>query len=242
MKKFAVWAAATGVALTGMSAQAVTIFNNGPVVNGSGLSLLTAPATTFGFGAQTASGNAVADDFTVAANIVWNVQSLNFYGYQTGSTGFTFQTASWSVVSGGVNGSVVASGTTAVTNAGLVGYRVDATTPTNTQRGIYSAAADVSDFSLAAGTYWLRWSLTGSLASGPWQPPTSDAAIGNAAQSVTNGAFATLVETGSGLNVSLPFTVSGTITVIPEPASVSLMFAGGLAVLGAVRRRRTADR
>ena len=47
------------------ASQAVTLFNNGPAVNGSGLSVLTLPASTFGFGAQAGSGNAVADNFVV---------------------------------------------------------------------------------------------------------------------------------------------------------------------------------
>lgn len=223
-------------AASATTANAQVLFNNGPVVGSDGLSVLSAPYNTFGFGAQTTANNAVAEDFTVTGP-GWNVTSLNFYGYQTNSTAFTFQDATWSVVSGDVNtGTVLFSGTTAVTSGGLVGYRVQDTTLTNTQRGIYEVRVDVPDFSLGAGTYWLRWSLTGTLASGPWQPPTSDSAIGNAAQSQAGAAFATLVEAGSGLNVSLPFQVIG--APVPEPGTYALMLAGGVAVAGLVRRRR----
>jgi hypothetical protein len=234
MKKLVV----AGLMATAFSAQAVVLFNNGPVVNGAGLSVLTAPATTFGFGQQTASGNAVADDFTVAG-ASWTVESLNFYGYQTGSTAFSFTTATWSVVSGNVNtGAVVASGVTAVTSGGLQGYRVASTTLGDTARGIYKVVADVPDFSLPAGSYWMRWSLTGTLASGPWQPPTSDAAVGNAAQSTTAiPTFTTLVEAGGGLNVSLPFTINGSVAAVPEASTSAMMLLGALGLWGATRRR-----
>ncbi|MBC7939331.1 MAG: PEP-CTERM sorting domain-containing protein [Chitinophagaceae bacterium] len=221
------------------TAQAATLFENGPVVNGAGLSILAPPATTFGFGAQTTANNAVAEDFTVPAGPGWTVESFTFYGYQTGSTAFTFTNATWSVVSGNVNtGTVVASGSTAVTSGGRLGYRVTSTTLGDTTRGIYATVADVPNFALGAGSYWLRWSLTGSLASGPWQPPTSDAAVGNGAQSTAGAAFATLVEAGSGLGTTLPFTITGSI--VPEPATNALMVLGALAVLGAARRRAKA--
>jgi hypothetical protein len=222
-------------------ANAAELYNNGPAVT-AGLSVLTSPATTFGFGDQTTAGNIVADDFTIGAGQTWNIQSLGFFGYQTGSTAFTFQQASWSVVSGSVNGTVVASGVTNLTNGGLQGYRVTSTTLTNTQRGIYKAQADVTDFSLGAGQYWLTWSLTGSLASGPWQPPTSDARTGNAMQYTTaSGAFATLTDAGSLLTAELPFVINGTVAAVPEPSSYMLMLAGGLAMAGLVRRRRKQD-
>jgi hypothetical protein len=217
-------------------AHAAELYNNGPVVGGDGLSVIAGGGSTLGFGAQTAANNRVADDFTVTGG-GWTVQSLDFFGYQTGATGFTFQQATWSVVSGSIDGTVVASGVTNVTDGGRVGYRVSPTTLTNTTRGIYKAQADVSDFNLSDGQYWLVWSLTGSLTSGPWQPPTSDGRTGNALQSLAGGAFAGLVDAGNGQTVELPFAINGITAAVPEPSTYMLMLAGGLAV-GAIARRR----
>jgi PEP-CTERM motif len=227
------------------ASQAAAIYNNGPVVpTPGGFSVLTAPRTTFGFGDQTASGNAVADDFVVPAGATWNISSIDFYGYQTGAVGFTFQQATWSVLAGDANtGTVIASGVTTVTNGGLVGYRSQTAAPTDTTRAIYSVQTDMPDFSLTGGTYWLRWSLTGSAASGPWQPPTSDNSVGNARQltSTSGGLYTTLVETGSGLTPTLPFALNGTITnPVPEPGTWAMMLAGAAGVLTMARRRRAA--
>lgn len=227
-----------GILVASGLSQAAELYNNGPVVDGNGKSVLAATATTLGFGNNAFSGLAVADDFNIAAGSKWNVSSLDFYGYQTGSKGFTFQDATWSIVSGDVNeGAVVASGITSVSNGGLLGYRVTASTLSNTQRGIYNAHADVGDFSLDAGHYWLRWSLTGSGASGPWQPPTSDARIGNAAQASLLTDFEALSDTGSGKGVELPFALNGTVSAVPEPETYAMLLAG-LAMVGALARRR----
>ena len=242
MKRFAFAAAAALTISIPAVSHAAVLFNNGAVVNGSGLSVLTAPATTFGFGVQAASNNAVADNFSVGGS-GWNVESLDFYSYQSFAVGFTFTNATWSIVSGDVNtGSVVASGTTAVTNGGLLGYRVTATTLTNTDRAIYRLSADIPDLILASGSYFLRWSLAGTAASGPWQVPLDGPLSGNALQSLASAPYATLAEAGSGLNVDVPFTINGTrVSVsgaVPEPGTWLMMMAGfGLVGLGMRRRQ-----
>lgn len=240
MKRFALLTlAAAAAAISAGAAQAAELYNNGPVVNSSGKSVLTSPSTGLGIGAQTSAGNSVADDFTIAAGSSWNVSSLDFFSYQTGATGFTFQQATWAIRSGDANtGTIMASGVTNLTNGGLQGYRVTPTTLTNTQRGIYKAQADVADFSLGAGHYWLSWSLTGTAASGPWQPPVSDGRTGNAMQAVTNGSFANWTDAGSGLTAELPFVINGVAAAVPEPSSYALMLAGAAVMLTVVRRRR----
>lgn len=234
MKKiaFAVLALVAGFANAGV------LYNNGPVVDGDGKSILAPDASTLGFGNQSALGNFVADDFNVTAGKSWNVSSLSFYGYQTNAGKFSFTSATWSIVSGDdVNtGTVVASGTSAVTNGGLAGYRVTETTLDNTQRGIYQIDADITDVTLSSGHYWLTWGVTGTAASGPWQPPTSDAREGNAAQAGGGDPFATLIDDNSGLTSELPFAVNGTIAAVPEPETYAMML-GGLGLIGLARRR-----
>jgi hypothetical protein len=230
------------LALTG-AAQASVLFQNGPVVVGAapnGLSIIRAGGSLFCLGSQTFSGNSVADDFGVGAALGWTVETIDFYAYQTGEVAFPFTSVVWSIVSGDVNtGAVVASGTTAVTNGGLQGYRVTSTTLTNQQRPIWDVSADIPDVVLNAGNYFLRWSLAGSGVSGPWQPPTSDGAAGNAFQSVASAPFAAAVDAGDGLGLTLPFTLNGRINTpngIPEPGTLALLLAAGL---GIARRRRT---
>lgn len=238
MNQVSVLVAAAAMVFATASASAATLYHNGPVVNAQGLSVIANGGTLLGAGAQTVNGNVMADNFTVGAGSTWSVESLNFYGYQTGATAFPFTAATWQVLSGSISGPVVASGTTSLTNSGLIGYRVSPTTLSDTARAIWSASANVTDFSLGAGNYMLTWSLAGSTAfSGPWQPPTSDGAVGNAMQSTAGGAFAPLVDAGNTLTMELPFTINGTITVVPEPGTLGMLLAGGLIVAGVARRR-----
>lgn len=235
MKRFAILSIA--LAAASMS-QAAEIYNNGPVVGDNGRSLIGPGQTTFGFSMNTASHSAVADDFVIAAGSRWTLSSIDFFGYQTGANGFTLQEATWSIVEASPNSPVVlASGTTALTNGGLAGYRVGSSAQANTTRGIYRAQADVADFSLDAGHYYLRWSLSGSAASGPWQAPVADWRSGNAGQSTGGAEFLKLVDGGSGLTVELPFALHGAISAVPEPATYGMLL-GGLALVGFMARRR----
>lgn len=220
------------------AAQADTLFSNGPVVDGSGLSILAATDTTLGAGSNASA--TLADNFSVGA-AGWNVQSLDFFGYQTGSVAFTFTGVTWSIRSGtDVNtAAIVASGTSGVTNGGLVGYRVTTTTLTNTQRPIFRINADIPDLVLPAGDYFVTWALAGSGASGPFVPPVvGSVGTGNALQSLSAAAFAPLTDGGSLLPFDVPFAVNGTVGAVPEPGTLALWLAGGAVVAGALRRRR----
>lgn len=220
-------------------AGAAELYSNGPVVGSNGKSVLNLPAATLGFNMQMAANNRVAEDFTVTSGSTWLVGSIDFFAYQNNATSFTLETVSWSIMSGNVNnGTLVASGTTALTNGGFVGYRVSSAAQNVTSKPIYRASADISDVSLAAGSYWLTWSMSGSLSSGPWQPTTADGAIGNAMQSAGGGAYTVLADTSTETGVTLPFVLNGTVSAVPEPASVSLMLLGAAGLLVARRRHQ----
>lgn len=242
MMKYAL-AAGVAISLSATSASA-QLYNNGPVVNGSGLSVLSPPASSFGFTSN--AGFTVADNFTVAG-ATWNVSSLDFFGYQTqtGTGVYTFTSAAWSIISGtDINsGTLIASGTTPLTNGGLVGYRVTDTTLTNQQRAIFRLNADITDLLLGAGDYFLTWSLAGSGASGPFVPPVvGSLGNGNALQAPTGSPFGPITDGGSAQSVELPFTINGSLVggAVPEPATWAMMMGGFGLVGGALRRRARA--
>ncbi|MFN0131163.1 MAG: PEP-CTERM sorting domain-containing protein [Phycisphaerales bacterium] len=210
------------------------LWNNGPVsdgTNGSGFPISTLFPThgTFGFGAQIGANNGVAEDFTVGGP-GWNVNKLTFFMYQTGATAFTFTGLDYQIVTN--NADPIAWTSAVPSNGGLVAYRAQSTTPDVTNRPIFALEVPVA-LSLSPGNYFMRWRASGSLASGPWQPPVAPYAIGNATQSLAGGAFGPAIDALSTQQAEFPFQIDG--TVIPAPASLALLSMGGLV---AIRRRR----
>lgn len=229
-----------GLLLAFGAAQAAELFSNGPVVNADGLSFVRSTGYLAASGAQVPAR--VGDDFTVSGP-GWNVNSLSFFLYQDFSFGeFTFSNVTWNIIAGDINGgSVVASGSAEPTNGGLKGYRTSPSAPGSTMRPIMQLDVEVPTITLAPGTYWLTWNAVGSQATSwsavPWQPPTSDGAAGNGVRSLDGASFFGVVDPGDNLGVEFPFVIQGSL--VPEPSAWALMVAGGLALSGVVRRRRT---
>jgi hypothetical protein len=225
------------VAFCGLAAaaNAAVLHDNGAVFNLAGspnLSVLNSPGeTTLGFGAQASAGNSVADDFTVNGG-GWNVTSMTFYMYQTSAAAFSFTGLDYQVASSHSD-PIAWTSAASLVDGGFVAYRVTATTLGATNRPIYAITVPMNQ-NLADGNYVLRWRASGSLASGPWQPPVVPSSeAGNGMQSLSNGEYSPAVMGTSNGPVEFPFQISG--SVIPSPGSLALLGVGGLV---AGRRRR----
>ena len=206
------------------------LYDNGPIANSFGtgaggadesvLYTTTFGMGTIGFGHQAASFNRVADDF-VNSNCLWQIDSIVFFGYQTGSTttstftGVNFRI--WDSIPDAPGSSVVFGDTTTnrMTRTAWSGvYRITETTTGNSQRPIMRNVCATPGLTLQAGTFWLDWSSTGSLASGPWaQPrvPLNTAITGNGRQRI-GSVWNNLVDGGTNTPAQgLPFIIYGTI-------------------------------
>jgi len=187
----------------GTDAATAILFDNGPLVNSPGTgaggadeSVTFAPLTTYGFGAQQASGNSMADDFIVPPASTWNPTKFTFYTYQTGGTigsssitGLYFRIYDGDPTAGGnvIWGDMTTNRMTATSWSSI--YRTTAVGGA-TDRPIMKVEADVTGITLPAGTYWVEFQFTGSLSSGPWAPPisiTGTNVTGNGKQHLSSG-------------------------------------------------------
>ena len=222
-----------GVSPAGAPACGGQLFNNGAFVtstgNGTGganLSMLQSTSLgmgTLGFGHQSGTANnRVADDFVVPAG-GWTLNCAVFYAYQTGSTTTSTITAVnvriWDGPPGAMGSNIVFGDATTnrmTASAWTNAYRVTETSATDTTRPIMAQTINLGGLNLAAGTYWIDWQTTGSLASGPWAPPISiigQAVTGNG-QQFTGGtsAWAAAVDGGTGTPAQgLPFLLLGPV-------------------------------
>jgi len=204
-----------------LSSSRDVLFDNGPLVNSPGTgsggadeSILQGGLgmTTYGFGMQQSAGNSVADDFEVPAN--WTLESIEFFGYQTGSsttstfTGVFFQIYDGNPMSGGqiIYGDLTTNKLLSTQWANI--YRNDNGPGGSTDRPVMQIVADASGITLEPGTYWIEWTTTGSGSSGPWVPPITidgQTTTGNAIQNQA-GSWVALTDVGP---QGLPFIING---------------------------------
>ena len=244
MKRALFFGAASALVLAG-SASAANLWDNGPLIthpgggfNGADASALQVDLGmgTYGYGHQFNLGYSIADDFEVGAG-GWNIDSIDFFAYQTGSsTNSTITGVYAQIYDGqpGAGGNVIWGdmATNLLTATGWTGiYRSKTDDLTGSTRPIMQNTATIGT-TLAAGTYWVEWACTGSLSSGPWAPPITilgQIGTGNGLQSLDySGTFNPAIDLeGQGF----PFLIEG--SVVPAPGALALLGLAGLA-----RRRR----
>ena len=164
----------------------------------------------------------------------YTINAVTVYSYQTNSTttpthnGITFRI--WSGTPG-AGGSVVVFGDTTTNRFSSAAfanmYRTTETTVGATNRPVMAVTASGLNITLPAGTYWLDYALSGTLASGPWVPPITtlgQTATGNGLQ--FNGTvWGPLTDVGpQGLPITLEGVLPGTdlvttLTDTPDPVS-----------------------
>jgi hypothetical protein len=226
------------------------LYDNGPLVTnpggGAGGADVSALQTgigmdTYGFGYQQSAGNRVADDFTITGG-GWFIETITFFGYQTGSsTTSTFTAMNLRIWDGPPDNpaSMVVFGdtTTNVMTSSVFSniYRTLDTSLTATDRPIMANTVTVNTF-LPTGTYWLDWQANGTLASGPWAPPITilgQTTTGNALQ--WTGSWAAAVDGGLFTPQGFPFVIEGS-SDCSNPSDVPWLSAaptGGTTAAGA---------
>ncbi|MCK9424081.1 MAG: carboxypeptidase regulatory-like domain-containing protein, partial [Bacteroidales bacterium] len=205
------------------------LYDNGPFVThpgggpgGSDYSQLdNTQETSLGFGNNQAATIYVADDFAVTET--WNIDSLVFFGYQTNSSLTSTYTGVYVEI---WNGDPSVAGSTIIWGD-MTTNKIASTSWTNCYRGsdlvatnrpIMRYSASATGLTLPAGNYWVVWSATGSLSSGPWVPPITipgQLVTGNAIQFYT-GAWLPLADAGSLSAKGLPFQVFGNVSLDPS--------------------------
>ena len=167
-----------------------------------------------GFGCQYVSGIRLAETFILDEEAT--IGSVELFAYQTGSSTTPSFTGAYLAIYDGnpADGASILWGdmvTNRFESAVFTGcYRVMHGS-TDTQRPIMKIVADVSTESspgleLAAGTYWLAFSLDGSLVSGPWGVPNildTPYTAGTAVQYVSD-TWQNAVDSGTGVQASIP--------------------------------------
>lgn len=194
------------------------IYTSGPYINSnSNLSILediSEGMGTFGFGAQKASNNSIAEEFVLPMD--FDINEIDVYAYQTGSTPPSITavymqiwdgdpSGSGSVIWGDLSTNILDD----VEDAEI--YRVLESDQSNTTRKIQKVTANTSGLSLAMGSYWIEYTFEGSGNSGPWAPPVAvlgETFTGSALQNL-DGTWQALVDGPNNDPQGLPLQMYG---------------------------------
>lgn len=249
-----------------LPAQATTLFsqtnivtNPGAGFNGSDVSQASATVNRAG---QTATSDfRLAQSFTISDAGLWAIDTVSVMAYMT-STGYGFPPTSpftgisvniWDNAPGLAGSNILGSSTTLLSTNWTGVYRTFNGVLDNAQRPVMNIAANFSGsgLTLAPGTYWADYQLTGLSPTGgttaftPFLMTTSGGnpvtLTGNARQfntSAAPGDWITISEGNPAQGLSLPLIVTGQnvqVQQVPEPTTV---LALGLLGLGALVKRQ----
>lgn len=187
---------------------------------GAAISQLHSGMNTLGFGHQVLNSNRVSDDFTVPAP-GWILQQITFYAYQTGSsTTSTINNVRLVIRDAQPPGGSIVFGDLVTNRLAMStwsgAYRVSSTTPLDTARPVMANVVTINPpLQLNPGTYWMIWTMGGTLASGPWAPPitiTGTTTTGNGLQELTgSGTYNPALDGITATQQGFPFIIEGTI-------------------------------
>lgn len=228
--------------VTTLFSQTNIVTNPGAGFNGSDVSQASATVDTAG---QTATGSfRLAQSSTISNAGLWAIDTVSVMAYMT-STGYGFPPTSpftgisvniWDNAPGLAGSNILGSSTTLLSTNWTGVYRTFNGVLNNAQRPVMNIAANFSGsgLTLAPGTYWADYQLTGLSPTGgttaftPFLMTTSGGnpvtLTGNARQS-TSGSWITISAGDPAQGVSFPLTVTG--QKVPDPSAVL-----GLGLLG----------
>jgi hypothetical protein len=239
-----------------LPAQATTLFsqtnivtNPGAGFNGSDVSQASASVNATG---QNATGGfRLAQSFTISNAGLWAIDTVSVMAYMTSTYGFPptspftgISVNIWDNAPGLAGSNILGSSTTLLSTNWTGVYRTFNGVLNNAQRPVLNIAANFSGsgLTLAPGTYWADYQLTGLSPTGgtagftPFLMTTSGGnrvtLTGNARQFNTTAAPNAWITISTGTpaqGVSFPLTVTG--QKVPEPSTV---LALGLLGLGAL--------
>ncbi|MFA7448830.1 MAG: T9SS type A sorting domain-containing protein [Weeksellaceae bacterium] len=204
----------------GLSVKAQSLlYDNGSVFNIAGppqVSMLQDASLgmdSYGFNIAKVNSYSIADDFTLTNEST--IDYINAFVYQTGANAATITGIYIKIWNGNPSsGGTVVWGdftTNRLESAVLSGgFRQLESAPGDTSRRIQTVRGNTPGLSLMPGTYWIEYTLEGTVASGPWAPPitiTGQSTTGNALQ--FTGTYDPLVDSGTNTPQGLPFQIYG---------------------------------
>ena len=213
----------------------VSLFNpyvtdSGAMANGADASWIYGEQSTFGLNVNYANMNNywVGEPFILEENTLIN--EIEVYAYQTGSsTTSTFTSLRVMIYDGHPSTGNVVWGTSSdnlMTSTHFTGcYRGDGST-TGYTRPIMAITASDLDIPLAAGNYYIIWSLEGTGSSGPWAAPHAEPGMGNTGASIqsVDGVWQGVYDGGTGDSYGLAYRLSGRETgfsdIYPEAVAI----------------------